>query len=145
MYLFVLPLYWVLFWIPVVRYIFILFYHFVLRCESVVILLGEATNFYWIMCGPHNGNAIWITLLKPFSLVCLSTDANHFLTLIGPMTVNVVRCAIWYHLYNLKNMKKTKGRNAPQMVNLVLHRSNIQFFASKVTFGELFQQGNSRK
>ena len=24
-------------------------------------------------------------------------------------TIDVVRCAIWYHLYNLKNVKNTHG------------------------------------
>ena len=26
-----------------------------------------------------------------------------------PLMINVVRCAIWYHLYNLKNVKSTHG------------------------------------
>ena len=63
-----------------------------------------------------------------------SKDVKELSSLIFLQKVNVVHCTIWYHLYNLKNVKNTtllhgcfssflnstngtKSRNASQMIN----------------------------
>ena len=43
-------------------------------------------------------------------------------------TINVMRCAIWYHLYNLKNVKNTHGG----VLILVKLQANVSFDISQI-------------
>ena len=50
----------------------------------------------------HNQTIRW---LRPFCWV----DAQKVYLFLNPFNTYVVRCAIWYYLYNLKNVKNTHG------------------------------------
>ena len=42
-------------------------------------------------------------------LIIKAVGVSHFIIAAVTLVVNVMRCAIWYHFYNLKKVKNTQG------------------------------------
>ena len=65
-------------------------------------------------CEKQKKHTIAFSSTKPYKLSVLQTNTdylikkrNELLTVLSSDYPDVVRCAIWYDLYNLKNMKNT--------------------------------------
>ena len=67
-------------------------------------------------CEKQKKHTLAFSSTKPYKLSVLETNTdylikkrNELLTVLSSDYPDVVRCAIWYDLYNLKNMKNTHG------------------------------------